>query len=94
VKVTAGNELRLFVKKGAEIETVVNLPRFAYAGLEKGDQVGRMIVYADGEEAAIVPLVCGEDAPVDESVPLNFWERVRWAWYIGNKYSNPIGTVI
>lgn len=94
VDVAAGNDLRLFVKKGAEIKTVMSLPRFACAGLEKGDQVGRMIIYADGEEAAIVPIVCAEDAPVDESVPLNFWERVRWAWYIGNKYSNPIGTVI
>ena len=94
VNVTAGEELRLFVKKGAEIETVLNLPRFAYAGLEKGDRVGQMTVFADGKEVASIPLVCAEDAPIDENVPLNFWERVRWAWYIGNKYSNPIGNVI
>jgi len=88
VGVCAGEQLRIFVKKDAEIELLPNLPRFAYAGLEKGEQVGWLNVYADGEPAARVPLVCAEDAVVDESVPLNFWERVRWAWYIGNKYSN------
>ncbi len=87
VGVSAGVQLRLFVEKGAEIELSPSLPRFAYAGLEKGEQVGWLNIYADGEPAAKVPLVCAEDALVDESVPLNFWERVRWAWYIGNKYS-------
>lgn len=88
VGVCAGAQLHLFVKKGAEIEFAPSLPRFAYAGLEKGEQVGLLNVYADGEPVAAVPLVCAEDAAVDESVPLNFWERVRWAWYIGNKYSS------
>ena len=94
VNVVAGETLRLFAEKGTEIETEINLPQFAYAGLEKGDRVGWLTVYTDGEEVARLPLVCAEDVPIDDSVPLNFWERVRWAWYIGNKYSNPIGNVI
>ena len=88
VGVCADAQLRLLVKKGAVIELSPSLPRFAYAGLEKGEQVGWLDVYADGEHVGTVPLVCAEDAAVDESVPLNFWERVRWAWYIGNKYGS------
>ena len=88
VDVRAGMELRIFAKKGAVIELSSSLPKFAYAGLEEGEQVGWLNVRVDGEHAAAVPLVCAEDAAVDESVPLSFWERVRWAWYMGNKYSN------
>lgn len=87
IGVCTAEPLHLFVKKGAEISFEPELPRFAYAGIEKGDALGFLNVYADGEPIVRVPLVCSEDAPVDAEVPLNFWERVKWAWYLGNKYS-------
>ncbi len=94
LNVKAGAELHLFVKKGAEISLSPSLPKFAYAGLEKGEQLGWLNVYADGEAVARVPLVCAEETPVGEGVPLNFWERVRWAWYMGNKYGSPANIII
>lgn len=86
VQVCTESELRLFVKKASEIRSLPRLPEFVYAGIKKGDRLGTLEVYADGELTAEVPLVCAGDVPVDSSVPLNFWERIRWAWYLGNKY--------
>lgn len=87
VRVRAGADLRLFMRKDAELSFSPSLPQFAYAGLKKGEQIGWLNVYVDGKSAAKLALVCADDAAVDESVPLNFWERVRWAWYLGNQYS-------
>ncbi len=88
LELRAGAALRIFVKKDAEIVCEPELPRFVYAGLRAGEPVGRLRIYADGEAVASVPLVCASDAAVDEEVPLSFWEQVRRAWYLANKYTN------
>lgn len=90
VKVRAAAPIKLFVKNSDEVAVKESLPHFAYSGKKEGETAGRLTVYINGEARAETPLVFAEDAKTDENVPLNFWQRVRWSWYIANEYGGPM----
>ena len=49
-------ELCAVIKNGGEIIYKTELPRFAYAPVKEGDQVGRLVYITDGKEIASSPL--------------------------------------
>lgn len=62
-------------KNHGAVTKIVELPRFLYAGVKKGDVIGRVRFMADGGEIASVPLVAQKDAPVKEKSP-SFWQKI------------------
>ena len=62
------------------LETVVTLPRFAYAPVKAGDKVGEIAVYAHGERLIGIPLIAMEDAErmsTGEGMKINLLELLR-----------------
>ncbi|MBO4331474.1 MAG: D-alanyl-D-alanine carboxypeptidase, partial [Oscillospiraceae bacterium] len=73
-------EGKIFARKGcAEIK--VKAPRFVYAPVRRGGTAGEIEAYADGEPAGSFELRYDADVPLNENEALNFWERLKWAWY-------------
>ena len=58
-----------------EITTVTELPRFLYAGIEKGTAVGKIIFYADGVKIGEALLYAQESAPIHRKEK-NFWKII------------------
>ena len=84
VGVAPGAETRFLLRRGAEIEYLVELPRFVFAELRAGERAGTIVVTADGEFAGMVPLYFTESVGGAEGIRLNAWERFRRAWFIAN----------
>lgn len=76
VQGTAGEALSLPAVDAARIERRVLLPRFLYAPVQAGDQVGQVQYLVDGQEIYSLPILARESARVQEREP-GFWERVR-----------------
>ncbi len=58
VILTNTEEVRVALKKSAEeIKCTVELPRFSYAPVRKGDQVGRLVYTSGDETVAEVPII-------------------------------------
>lgn len=63
----------------AKIERQVLLPRFLYAPVRAGEEVGRVRYVIGDEEVYSVPIVAAEDAAAQEPEPPGFWQRA-WEW--------------
>lgn len=57
------------------------MPSFVYAPCLRGTKLGSVTLLADGEPVYSCPLTAGETVPLDRAERLNFWEKLRWAWY-------------
>lgn len=51
----------LMSRQSAEIQTRIEVPRFLYAGVKKGDRVGRIIYIQNGKIIATSPIIANED---------------------------------
>ena len=69
-------------KQHGEIQTVIELPRFAYGGIEKGKILGRVRFFADGREIGCSPLAVSEDVPEME-IQKNWLEKILFFLGIG-----------
>lgn len=58
VSASLAGEVSLLHKKSEEIERVVYLPRFVYAPISRGDVVGRVEYYKNGECVEASSLIC------------------------------------
>ena len=70
-----GEALSLPGGDGERVETRVLLPRFLYAPVERGEQVGELLYLLGGRELARAPLVAGAAVPLLEQSP-SWWERL------------------
>ncbi len=68
------------VPKARNREWRAELPPFIYAPCERGEELGRAVLYADGEPIYSCPLLAEKTVPVDESQRLNLWERLCRLW--------------
>lgn len=76
-----GTPVSLLKEEETVLERRVELPRFLYAGIEKGQTVGRVVYLLENEEIASVPL------KTETSVELakrekTIWERIG-GWFAG-----------
>ncbi|MBQ3490340.1 MAG: D-alanyl-D-alanine carboxypeptidase [Clostridia bacterium] len=58
-----------------EIRTITELPRFLYAGVKKGDVIGKTIFYADGVKIGEVLLYAQDSVPIQRKEK-NFWKII------------------
>ena len=69
----------------AEVQTA--LPRFVFAPVRAGEQVGSVRVTVDGETVLTEPIFAAEAADADASVPLRGRELMQRGWERYCKYS-------
>ena len=62
-------------KNHGEITVVTELPRFLYAGVEKGKVIGKNVFYADGVKIGEVLLYAQDSVPIDREEK-NFWKII------------------
>jgi len=67
----------------------INLPQFVYAPVSIGEQIGSVCINTE-DEACEYKIIAAESVDVDEAVPLNFWEQLKWAWYYYNGHTGHI----
>ena len=70
-----GGEVTLPPGQGAQVERVVHVPKFLYAPVEAGEQVGEICWYLEGQLLGSAPLTAAGAAPLQEKAP-NLWERL------------------
>jgi D-alanyl-D-alanine carboxypeptidase len=69
-------------KNHGEIQTVIELPRFVYGGIEKGQILGAVRFFADGRELGCSPLAVQEDVP-EMKIQKNWFEKIMFFFGIG-----------
>lgn len=70
-----GGEVTLPLGQGAQVERVVRVPKFLYAPVEAGEQVGEISWYLEGQLLGSAPLTAAGAAPLQEKAP-SLWERL------------------
>ena len=70
-----GGEVTLPLGQGAQVERVVRVPKFLYAPMEAGEQVGEICWYLEGQLLGSAPLTAAGAAPLQEKAP-SLWERL------------------
>lgn len=70
-----GGEVTLPLGQGAQVERVVHAPKFLYAPVEAGEQVGEICWYLAGQLLGSAPLTAAGAAPLQEKAP-SLWERL------------------
>ena len=70
-----GGEVTLPLGQGAQVERVVHAPKFLYAPVEVGEQVGEICWYLEGQLLGSAPLTAAGAAPLQEKAP-SLWERL------------------
>lgn len=77
--------LPLLPREGWQREVL--LPRFVYAPVTAGEGAGSLRFYGEsGEVLGELPLVYAADVPLDPAVPLDFREKLRWAWFFACRH--------
>ena len=70
-----GGEVTLPLGQGAQVERVVHAPKFLYAPVEAGEQVGEICWYLEGQLLGSAPLTAAGAAPLQEKAP-SLWKRL------------------
>ena len=70
-----GGEVTLPLGQGAQVERVVHAPKFLYAPVEAGEQVGEICWYLEGQLLGSAPLTAAGAAPLQRKAP-SLWERL------------------
>lgn len=70
-----GGEVTLPLGQGAQVERVVRVPKFLYAPVEAGEQVGEICWYLEGQLLGSASLTAAGAAPLQEKAP-SLWERL------------------
>lgn len=70
-----GGEVTLPLGQGTQVERVVRVPKFLYAPVEAGEQVGEICWYLEGQLLGSAPLTAAGAAPLQEKAP-SLWERL------------------
>ena len=87
VTVRAGEGGRLLLPREGT-RWAPELPPFVYAPVASGERAGTLrCLDGEGRELCALPLLWGEDVPLDETVKLRFWEKLRWAWFFACRHS-------
>ncbi len=78
--VLPGGTPGLLLETNARVRMVAELPRFVFAPLRAGEQVGTLTVTAPDGASASARLVCAQDVPADEAMRLSLSGRLCRGW--------------
>ena len=73
-------DVRLLHGSGDQAEIKISLPRFVYAPVAAYEKAGEASILVNGKLVDKIDIVYSENVPVDSSVPLTFWEKVKRSW--------------
>ncbi len=79
-------DVKLLLNIGDAVNTEINLPKFVYAPVAAYEKAGEANIHVNGKKVDTIDIVYSENVPVDGSVPLTFWEKVKWSWQLSNRY--------
>ena len=90
VGLKCSQSLSLFLEAGEDAIIEACLPKFVYAPVRQGDKAGELRIICGDKVLKSADLVYETSVPLDESIPLTFWERVKWSWFfaVRNGYYN------
>lgn len=71
------NTLKILIKKDDALDVKLEVPRIIFAGGVKGEKVGKLRLFVNGELAAEQNLVYTENVQVDSSEHLTAWEQLQ-----------------
>lgn len=80
VQVVTDDGASLLLNKSDTLETIINLPKFVYAGIEKSKKAGSISLKVNGEEVQRIDLSFNGNTKVDSSQRLNILEKIKWNW--------------
>jgi D-alanyl-D-alanine carboxypeptidase/D-alanyl-D-alanine carboxypeptidase (penicillin-binding protein 5/6) len=84
VKVCTKESLTAMLPQGhGEIVSVVEMPRFLYAGVREGDVVGKVVFYADGARIGESFLYAEDSVPIKRKE--NFFQKIFFSFFKGRK---------
>lgn len=86
VELETSPEAELLCKADAQLSFALEVPRFVYAGVEKGETAGHILVLQDGEEIGRFPLVYARSVPLAKNIQLSSWQRFVRSWFLSGKY--------
>jgi D-alanyl-D-alanine carboxypeptidase len=89
VRVCGNEDLSFLLEKDDELRVSLNLPKFIYAGVVKGNKAGTADILINGVKHRTVDLYFAQTVTLDMRVPLTFWEKLKWSWYLANQYTRP-----
>lgn len=79
------NEIRFLTSADDSVNIQIQAPRVIFAGGIKGEKIGKIQVFVNGELEAEENLVYTESVPVDDSQRLSRWEQILRVLNIGIK---------
>lgn len=91
VALRAARPSYILSEAGSNIRVEYDTERFIYAPAAEGGKAGMARVYVNGEQTDEVALVYAENVPLDRTIPLTAWEKIKWAWYLMNKNTGYAG---
>ena len=77
----------VLIEKVPDLSVQVCLPKFEYAPITEGDIAGSLELLHDGVVIGRYDLYYTETIDIAENARLNFWEKLKWAWYFYMKNS-------
>lgn len=87
VEIVATEDFSILLSSEKELTVTAYTPKFVYAWVIGGEIAGKIIVEVDGETVEEIALVYRGDVALDNSIRLNFWERLKWGWHRAAKHS-------
>ena len=88
--VNAKCDMSTFVADNDEsVRKEYNIPKFIYAPVTEGEKIGTVRCVA-GNMCVEQDVKLTESVEIDETVPLGFWEQLKWSWYYYNEHSGNI----
>ena len=62
-----------------KVELSWDISKFVYAPVAKNEKAGMITVKKNGETIKEIPLIFSESIELDKSVPLSFFEMLKWS---------------
>lgn len=68
IRVVPESGLFALIETGAELQYRVELPKFVYASVRRGERAGRLVVLSNGNEAGEIPLIFAESVELQDGL--------------------------
>ena len=86
VNIEFSEDITLTLDEKDEVTAEVELPWFVYAGFSRGDAVGKVTFFVNGEEKASTELVFGNDVNIDGNIRLSSFDKFKRLMRLSFKY--------
>lgn len=80
---------KILTEESESLQISFFLPEFVYAPIYAGEKIGSVVISTDNNSVEYF-ITATEAVMTDESVPLSFWEQIKWSWYYYNGHSGYI----